>query len=574
MLEWHHREEKAPWWEYFRLRELNDEQLLDEKQAVAGLKFVDHVGGKPKYPIHRYSFPVQDTQIRIDDKLKTPAGDLGTIADLDLANRTVDIKKTGAMASMHPTSAFVHKVVSGKELADSLARIAAWVIEHGIDAPGSYRAGRDLLLRYRPRRTTGAAPELYDVTQNAVSEARRVVLQLDEGVLPIQGPPGSGKTYTAARMICELLRAKKKIGITAVSHKVIRKLLDEVLKAAVAEGVAVQCVEKVGERSDVPPPNIREVTTNEAVLTALQNSEVQIAAGTAWLWAREEFFESVEVLFVDEAGQMALADVLALSTATKNLVLLGDPQQLEQPLQGTHPPGLAVSGLQHIIGERETISQESGLFLAETWRLAPAICDFTSELFYEGRLKSRAGLEAQQLSGPTQFAGAGLWFVPVEHEGNQSSCPEEADRIGQIVHDLTRDGVMWTDQDGQNRQLLLNDILIVAPYNAQAFAIAERVPKGRIGTVDKFQGQEAAVVIYSMATSSQQDAPRGMEFLYNINRFNVATSRARCACVMVANPRLFEPECQSPRQMKLANVLCRYAEMAKVVETNTNAATT
>jgi uncharacterized protein len=157
-----------------------------------------------------------------------------------------------------------------------------------------------------------------------------------------------------------------------------------------------------------------------------------------------------------------------------------------------------------------------------------------------------------------------LFFVPVEHEGNQSSSDEEVDAVGSIVRELTASGMSWIDQEGKSLPpIYMDDILIVAPYNAQVFNVSERLPNARIGTVDKFQGQEAPVVIYSMTTSSPEDAPRGMEFLYSLNRFNVATSRARCVCILVANPRLFEPECKTPRQMKLANALCRYLEMAK-----------
>jgi uncharacterized protein len=364
-------------------------------------------------------------------------------------------------------------------------------------------------------------------------------------------------------MICELLRDKKKVGITAVSHKVIRKLLDEVLDAAKKEGVAVRCIEKVTEKSKTPNPLIPETKDNDRVLAALQSGEAQVAAGTAWLWARPDFAESVDVLFVDEAGQMSLADVLAVSQGAQGLVLLGDPQQLEQPLQGTHPPGVDASALQHVLGTHETMPPELGLFLNQTWRLAPSICQFTSELFYENRLNAREGLERQTLNGPTRFPGNGLWFVPVAHEGNQSSSAEEAEVVAEIVNDLLQAGTSWTNSKGETYPLTLDHILIVAPYNAQVFKIAEHLPKkARIGTVDKFQGQEAPVVIYSMTTSSPEDAPRGMEFLYSANRFNVASSRARCACILVASPRLFEPECQTPRQMKLANVLCRYLEMA------------
>jgi predicted RecB family nuclease len=565
MMEFHHREEKAPWWEYFRLCGLSDEELLEERCAISGLEFVERLGGgTAKRPIDRYRFPIQDVLIRRRDVLDTADGRVGDVEAIDIAARTMDVKKTSKMADLHPTSAFVHTVVSGGELVESLFRLADWVVDHGIDGPGKYRSARDLLLRNPPRLDSGTPAQLYNPNIDIVSEGRRLASQLDHGVLPIQGPPGAGKTYTGARMACELLRAGKKVGVTAVSHKVIRRFLEEVVDAAIEENLPVRCIAKVKEKPRTGHASIGELTTNKRVVDALNLGAANLAGGTAWLWARPEFEASVDVLFVDEAGQMSLPDVLAVSQAAKSIILLGDPQQLEQPLQGTHPPGVDSSALHHVLDGHQTISSEAGLFLSETWRLAPSICDFTSELFYENRLGTHDRLKRQKLTGPTSFAGEGLFFVPVIHEGNQNSSNEEAHVIQCIVDELLRSGVAWVDINGVERPLGSDDILIVAPYNAQVFTLGDRLPNSRIGTVDKFQGQEAPVVIYSMTTSSPGDAPRGMEFLYSSNRFNVATSRARCVCILVANFLLFEPECHTPRQMKLANVLCRYREKAQV----------
>jgi len=364
-------------------------------------------------------------------------------------------------------------------------------------------------------------------------------------------------------MVCDLVRAKKTVGITAVSHKVIRNLIDKTLEAAQEEGLSFDCIQKVGRKSEEDHPAIKEEVKNEAVAAALESGEVQVAAGTAWLWAREEMVETVDVLFVDEAGQMSLANVLAVAPAARNIVLLGDPQQLEQPQQGSHPEGAGVAALEHVFADHKTMPKTQGLFLGETWRLHPEICAYTSELFYEGRLHSREALERQQLVGDGPFEGAGLWFVPVDHEGNVNSSPEEVACIAELLAALTGGGTLFQDADGKRSPLRLSDILIVAPYNAQVAALAERMPDARIGTVDKFQGQEAPVVIYSMTTSSPEEAPRGMEFLYSLNRRNVATSRAQCACILVANARLLEPKCRSPQQMKLANAFCRYVEVSQ-----------
>lgn len=567
MLEYHRRENKAPWWEYFRLCSLTDEELMEERSALSGLEFVGRVGGK-KAPIHRYRFPVQDTDVREGDELQFGGKRFGGVENINKGEHTIDVKKTIAMADVRPTAVFSHTIISAKEQTASLFRIAGWVADHGVDADGEYRAGRDLLLRIPPRLRGATSAQLYDTTAKIISEARRLAGELDHGVLPIQGPPGAGKTFIAARMICELLRAGKKVGITAVSHKVIKKLIEEVEKAAKVEKVNIRCSVKVSDKPAPPTDCVAETDDNAVVRDALKSGEANLGAGTAWMWSREEFAGTVDVLFVDEAGQMCLADVLAVSQSARSIVLLGDPRQLEQPQQGTHPPRVEVSALEHILGSLETMPGDRGLFLSETWRLAPAICEFTSELFYDGKLQSESQLARQEVTGTSSFVGSGLRFVPVNHTGNQSSSVEEADVVAGIVRQLVDSGLTWTDCEGMQRTIGLNDILIVAPYNAQVFLLSERLPDARIGTVDKFQGQEAPIVIYSMTTSSPADAPRGMEFLYSLNRFNVATSRARCLCILVANPLLFEPECKTPRQMKLANVLCRYRELARIVQGN------
>jgi uncharacterized protein len=394
----------------------------------------------------------------------------------------------------------------------------------------------------------------------------RLATMLDHSVLAIQGPPGAGKTFTGARMICELVRQGKRVGITATSHKVIGNLLKEVVAAAVEVGLdGLRCVQKVKkeEKPEHDPPHILTATDNQAARAAFL-AGANVLAGTQWLWTQEDYFEAVDVLLVDEAGQMSLANVIAVSQAAKSIVLLGDPQQLEQPLRGVHPDGADLSALEHLLGGAKTIANDRGLFLEKTWRLHPQLCQFTSEVFYEGRLNSRDGLELQRIEGHPWLGEAGLWFVPVVHVGNQTSSPEEVEAIASLIGELIQPGVKWIDDKGQSRPLALDDILVVAPYNAQVFDLAERIPNARIGTVDKFQGQQAPVVIYSLTTSSPEDAPRGMEFLYSLNRLNVATSRAQAMVIIVGSPRLLEPECRSPRQMQLANALCRYAERARI----------
>jgi predicted RecB family nuclease len=560
-LDWHRREKKALWWEYFRLSDLGAEDLLDERAGLSGLTFVGVNGGTAKAPIHRYSFPPQETEMRGGEDMHSIGGAaLGSIDAISIEERWVDIKKRGDSADLHPEAIFSHTVIKTDVLANAVVRIGEWVADHGMEGDGPYQAARDLLMRMPPR--IGGQPIQQD-GESSLNAALRIAGSIEGGIFPIQGPPGAGKTHTGARMICALVQAGKTVGVTANSHKVIRNLLDGVVKASEEMGIDVHCIQKP---SEVEPdqPRLRFAKKNPDLLNAI-GSSVNVAGATAWLWASPDAANSVDVLFIDEAAQMALANVLAVSQAANSVVMLGDPQQLDQPMQGTHPEGTGVSALHHILGEDQTITADSGLFLAETWRLHPKICAFTSELFYGGRLHPRPGMEIQEIRSPGPINGTGLRYVAVPTEGNQSSSPEEADRVRDLVNEILGSGTSWVDKHGVERLITLQDILIIAPYNAQVFELQNRIAGARIGTVDKFQGQEAPIVIYSMTTSSYADAPRGMEFLYSLNRLNVATSRAKCICILVSSPSVFEAQCRTPRQMQLANAFCRYLELATVI---------
>ncbi len=566
MLEWHRREEKSAWWEYFRLCELSDEELQEDRSALGGLTYLGEAGRVKRSLIHRYLFPPQehaiDRALEVRDP-KTQKG-AGTVVSINDRKGTIDIKRGVSSEVPHPSALIPFDIVDSKVKRESLLRLGAWVAEHGTMGPGQFQAARDLLLRCAPRLQGTVTGPLVRLNEPLLVAAKRLALSLEASVLPVQGPPGSGKTYTGARMIVALVNAGKRVGITAVSHKVISNLLGEVCKVAREEGVSLHVIQKTNEDDGCEETMVSQTDDNREVRDAIARGETQVAAGTAWLWSRSEMAESVDVLFVDEAGQMSLADVLAVSQAAKSLVLLGDPQQLDQPQRGVHPPGADVSALAHILGGAPTIADDRGLFLDETWRLHPDVCAFTSELFYENRLKSRPENGHQRLNCPGSLDGTGLRFVPVNHTGNQGESPEEVLKVASLVEELLREPSTWTDKENTTQRLRLNDILIVAPYNLHVSALAERLPNGaRVGTVDKFQGQQAPVVIYSMATSTPEDAPRGMEFLYSLNRLNVATSRAQCVTVLVASPALFNVQCKAPRQMELANAFCRYLEMAR-----------
>ncbi|MXY25694.1 MAG: TM0106 family RecB-like putative nuclease [Acidobacteria bacterium] len=582
LLEFHRREDKSMWWEFFDRCGLKGEEFIENRATLGGLTYVSEVGQVKRSVVHRYRFPEQQHEIEAGDSPKNPAtaeseefkwGSCGKVVDIDDAAGTVDLKRVSNSPVPHPEALVPLEVVTSGVLQESLVRLAQEVIADGFQPDSPRRAAFDLLRRFPPRvAPTVSEPDpscadprghLVAPGESPLEAVRRIARQLDRSVLPVQGPPGSGKTYTGAQAILDLLADGRRVGVTANSHKVISNLLGAVCRAA---PVDVRGIQKAKDDDGCPDQRIVQVTSNDAVAAALASGEANLAGGTAWLWAREEMASAVDVLVIDEAGQMSLANTLAVSQAASSLVLLGDPRQLDQPIQGIHPPGADVSALGHLLGGSATVDPARGVFLDHTWRMHPDVCGFTTEQFYAGRLRSRPGLDRQIVLGTGPLAGRGLRFIPVAHAGNTNASDEEAERVAALVRDLLEADAAWIDQDGVRKPLRVADILIVAPYNAHVATLRARLPDGaRAGTVDKFQGQEAPIVVYSMATSSADEAPRGMEFLYSLHRLNVATSRARCVAAIVASPSLFAPDCRTPQQMRLANPFCRFLELAEAI---------
>ncbi len=562
LLNWHRRENKSFWWRYFHLSTLTDEELREETDALGELTY-DYSWPDPtpraRSIIYRFRFPPQEHAIKLDSGPHDPETrtSVGTIVLLDDEAGVIDIRCGNTRPAPTPKSLIPFDLVRPAPKPESLQGLARYVLAHGIEGAGEHRAARDLLMRRPPRFTMGEP--LQRDGEEVEGAARRLVSAIDESYLAIQGPPGSGKSTVGAQMIVDLVANGQRVGVTANSHKVIGALLEKVAGVARERGVAV----RIGQRSsELTFPSALHLKDNGAARNALADGVVDVVGGTTWLWSREEMARALDVLFIDEAGQMSLADALSASPCARSLVLLGDPQQLDQPLQGVHPPGAERSVLAHVLDGERVMPNHLGLFLDGSWRLHPAISAYTSEVFYEGRLHSHPGRSRLALAGAPPLSDAGIRFVPVPHIGQSSESPEEAAEVSELLRSLFEASPTYTDASGASRRLTEADVLIITPYNAQVRALRDTLPDFRIGTVDKFQGQEAPISIYSMATSSLEEAPHGMEFLYSLNRLNVATSRAQCVALIVASPKLLRVRCRTPRQMRLANALARLMEMA------------
>jgi predicted RecB family nuclease len=568
LVSWHWRELKSAYWEYFHAKELPASERLEDRLVLDGLVYEDMIGEVAQSRVHRYRFPEQEHSIRRTPEPVDP--DTGKSASVvDIGPSHVDIRRGKRSKEPHPRALIIGRPISYDTQEASLLAVAQAVAYHGFpDAaePAELASARALLLRRPPRGATGPGGALLAPGEDTVAGVVRLALGLDGEVLGVQGPPGSGKTHRAAAAIVALIRAGKRVGVTANSHQVITSLMRKCITAARDDAAGTPLAAHHMHEPDAAEPDLPYTLGKDypALREQLRSGALQLVGGTTFAWSRPELRGAVDVLVVDEAAQVALANVLAAAPAARNLILFGDPAQLEQPQRGVHPPGAGVSALEYLIGdERLTMPERLGVFLPETRRLHPALCAFTSQVFYENRLQALPGLAEQRLIGAGNWSGSGLCFVPVEHRGNTNRSDEEVDAVERIVGELLAGGASFHDARGGSRPLSPRDVLVVAPYNSQVAALRRRLLPGvPVGTVDRFQGQEAPVVIYSMTSSSGSEAPRGLEFLYSLNRLNVATSRAQARVILVASPDLASAKCRTPRQMRLVNALCTYLELA------------
>jgi predicted RecB family nuclease len=532
LLDYHRREGRPQWWAYFHNLTLDPEELEDSSETIGGLE----PAGEPLHIKQSYEytleFPAQEH--KIGGPAIDPATEKRYNVRVDDEQGTVTFRRAVALAAEPlPKALIPPEPFPTWTQRDAVLRFAKSL--------ESYPALVEILERRPPRARLDATLE-------------EAALSLEESYLAAQGPPGSGKTWNGARMAIALMQAGRRVGVTALSHKAIHKFLEEVEKAALEAGYEFRGLKKCGDDEGSRYDGhgfIENCRENDDML----DEEAQLIAGTSYLFAREELDQHVDTLFVDEGGQFSLADTLAVGTAARNLVLLGDPNQLPQVSQGSHPPGANASVLSHLLGDDETLRPGMGIFLAQTWRLRPEVNAYISETFYEGHLEPAAVTSSRSIAD-----GNGVRFISVSHEGHRTAAPEEARKVAAEIERLV--GTSYEEQ-GVERPLGYADFIVVAPYNSHVRCLREALPDAvRVGTVDKFQGQEATVSFFSMASSSGEDVPRGIDFLFSRNRLNVAVSRARCLAYIVASPRLLDTECRTVEQMKLVNALCRFVELA------------
>ncbi len=578
VIDFHRREEKPMWWRMFDRAEATPEALRDDPACIEGVEAIGAPVPDKQSLVQTYRFdPSQECKLAAGDNCKVMfTHNLEaklTLSSLDASSGRLELKlgkksvseKFGGIFPQQG-SLLPHEHVSATVIQAALAQVATQHLSGDLHAPVAA-----LLNRVPP------AGLLLRDDETPTEAAIRITASMAGGCLVIQGPPGTGKTFTASRVIAALLAAGKKVGVASHSHKAVVNLLVACGEAVREKGGRLQGIKVGGEADGVlfsSNPDLQYIPDSSSARATYSRG---VVGGTAWLLTRLEWEGALDFLFIDEAGQVALANAIAMARCAKNLVLLGDQMQLEQPVQGSHPGDAGLSALQYVLKDVDAsrpdaprfhavVPPDAGLFLGESRRMHPLVCRFISESIYGGRLGSHADCRRQRIALPPDASGlvtheSGIVFSGVEHDGNIQQSDEEVARVQAIYQELS--GRLYTGKDGNTKPLALADFLFIAPYNAQVRALQSALPNGaRVGSVDRFQGQEAPVCILSLCSSYGEYGSRGLAFILDRNRVNVAISRAQCLAVVVADPRIAGSIPGSIDEMMLLNLFCKLQDVS------------
>jgi uncharacterized protein len=573
LVDFHRREEKPMWWRLFDRSASPSEVLCDDPGCIEGVQAIGNPVMEKKSFVQSYHFdPAQECKLTAGDKSKVMFthnldAKLSLIAldasegelQLKIGNKGLSEKFGGAFPQKG--SLIPDEYVSAEAIQVALTEVVTRHLTGHLHPPVAA-----LINRASPATT------LQNAGESTTEAAIRVTCSMSGGCLVVQGPPGTGKTYTASHVITALLAIGKKVGVASNSHKAVVNLMEACGEATRQTGGVMKGIKVGGEPEGAlysENPELKYVETGtEAKGTYVEG----VVGGTAWLFTRPEWVDALDFLFIDEAGQVSLANAVAMARCAKNLVLLGDQMQLEQPVQGSHPGVSGLSALQYALMDMEASKPDApmlhavvpsyyGLFLGESRRMHPNVCEFISDSIYEGRLGSHIDCAQQVIVVPQEGSSlvskeSGIIFSGIEHDGNIQHSDEEVERVKDIYAELL--GRFYIGRDGTSRKLQLDDFLFIAPYNAQVRALKKALPAaGRVGSVDKFQGQEAPVCILSLCSSYGEYGTRGLGFILNRNRINVAISRAQCLAVVVADPRIAGTSVGSIEALNLLNLFCK-----------------
>ena len=574
VLEFHRREKKPMYWRFFDRMGLSDKELIDDIDCLARCKRTN----KPPYkPTARARNLIYEYAFDSNQEFK------GICEKYIILGKERDVGKNINVNVIKEDSHFDEGLIA-LQMSQELDEIITLIPDENIPVKPipeaitkqaeSFLRGDlvntaivDFLMRNIPRITgyqSGQPIVLSHDPSLRLLEIVKAVRYLDNSYLAIQGAPGSGKTYTGKHVIAELLKLGKKIAISSNSHKAINHLLINTVKYCKEEGITgyFACTKDTDETLTELGVDIYK---NEDIASHLQPSCV--IGTTAWGFTRDDLENAFDYLFIDEAGQVSVANLIAMSRSTKNIILMGDQMQLGQPSQGSHPEDSGLSILDYLLHKTPTIDESKGIFLGTTYRMHSAVNRFISDAIYEGKLKSVLDNDLQCIKVPDGYQGilnkeAGIIPVPVFHEGNTQASEEEVEKIVLLARQLI--GRVFTAKNGVDRLIDWSDMLFVAPYNHQVNKLKSALGKqAKVGSVDKFQGQEAPIVFLSMCASDANESARGMKFLFDKNRINVAVSRAQCMAIVVYSPSLLETAASNIEQLEKVNLFCRLVQVVE-----------
>jgi len=543
--------------------------LYDNLDYIANVTFVrdEAPTGRQKTGRKVFTWPEQKVErsLKADTTFlysgpDVPYGSADAV-DIDLAAREITFRwgDRQELAGGLPTAVVVDDFVHPAAKATTLKDIAQRVLDYGIDDERNRLVAA--ILRGDPPRFSMDGGPANGVFTDQLEDMYGWVMNLDESVIAIQGPPGTGKTYSGSHLIHYLVSHGFRVGVMSMSHSAIDNLMKAARKVLDESGASDVQMLRWQDKPDAPIAGL----TYSKKKAELGNEDFRVIGGTAWMWANDAIRDTpVDVLLIDEAGQLSLADALVASNGARNIILLGDPQQLAQVAKAEHPGKAGRSVLDHLLEGHPTITPDRGVFLSVTRRMHPSICDFISRQIYEGRLTAHESC-AQQ----TTEWGSGLRWIEAVHSNCSTESLEEANVVLGTIRRML--GTPWTNERGVVAPLTPEDFMVVAPYNDQVnlmrrMCSADEALRGvQVGTVDKFQGREAAVTFFAMTTSSSDDMPRGPEFLFSRNRLNVAVSRARCLAFLVCTEDLLNSRARDIEDMRLIGTLSAFVESAVIV---------
>jgi len=567
ILGFYYRANKPKWQRYFDRKYVMHEELVEDVECLGNMRRIGEITKHKESNVYTYEYDEQDTKIKKGDQVNIAnnllfghAERAGIVLEHDLENKIIKISK-GTRASKEPLPTILSVGPSQPLGIQYLEQCAFRFVDNLVNKKKTNNALKSILKKETPKIVGIKQGEKIIKTNNFEKEIPEIISKLDESYIYLQGPPGTGKTRQGAITIVELLKKGKRVGITANSHKVIHNLLDRIIHFAKEDKFEFKGIKKHDELKEdtiYEHPWIESTDEGKDFKINYETKETLLFAGTKFLFCRDYNDNQLDYIFIDEASQFSVADIISVGQTAKNIVLIGDQNQLGHPTEGSHPGDSAKSILKFLLDDLEVIPEDKGIFLNTTYRMHPNINSFVSDNFYESKLvchKDNAKRSINLAKG-TIIPTEGIFYIEANHEGDSQKSITEADIIKDLLDQFT--GRDFYSEKGEKKIISKDDILVISPYNIQTNYLTSRFNKfAKTGTIDKFQGQQGSITIVSMTSSDPDCLPKNLDFLFDKNRLNVSISRSQLISIVIFNPKLLDIYPKSTEQLILLNNFCK-----------------